>query len=111
MFRADLDDILANLYRNALAAGARGVDVQLGEAVDPITGQPWVELRVRDDAPGTLTNAMIRGRYIGRGLGLAVDLLNRHGGTIHVEPDGERKAVVVQLPAVEAARVEVEWSA
>lgn len=111
MFRADLDDILANLYRNALAAGTRTIGVILGEAVDPITGQPWVELKVRDDAPGTLTNAMIRGRYIGRGLGLAVDLLNRHGGTIHVEPDGERKSVVVQLPAVEAAQVEVEWSA
>ena len=60
---------------------------------------------------------MIRSRYISRGLGLAVDLLNRHGGTIRVESatSGEggsnapRKAVVVQLPAVEAAPVEVEW--
>jgi nitrogen-specific signal transduction histidine kinase len=70
-----------------------------------------VEVAVVDDAPGTLTNAMIRGRYIGRGLGLAVDLINRHGGSIRVDARGDgRKAVVVQLPSVEAAPVEVEWT-
>lgn len=111
MFREDLEDIVANLLRNALSAGARTLRVTLGEDVDPITGQPWVELRFRDDAPGTLTNATIRGRYISRGLGLAVDLLNRHGGTIRVEPEEEGyKAIVVQLPGVEAAPVEVEWN-
>ncbi len=114
MFRGDLEDILANLFRNALAAGAHRVDVVLGEDSDPITGHSWFELRVEDDAPGQLTTGMIRGRYISRGLGLAVDLLNRHGGTIRVDPapaDGDRarKAVVVQIPAVEAANVEVEW--
>ncbi len=115
LFRGDLEDILANLFRNALAAGATRVDVVLGEDSDPVTGHSWFEIRVEDDAPGQLTTAMIRGRYISRGLGLAVDLLNRHGGTIRVDtsavPSGERprKAVVVQLPAVEAAPVEVEW--
>jgi len=116
MFRADLEDILANLLRNAVGAGATELDVAVGEDLDPITGHAWTELRVIDDAPGALTNAMIRGRYIGRGLGLAVDLVNRHGGTIGVSaaPDApggrSRKAVVVQLPAVEAASVEVEWA-
>ncbi|MSP56361.1 MAG: tetratricopeptide repeat protein [Myxococcales bacterium] len=123
MFRGDLEDILANLFRNALSAGATQVDVVLAEDSDPITGHSWFELRVQDDAPGQLTTAMIRGRYISRGLGLAVDLLNRHGGTIRVDAYGPeeqrmggrrsaerpRKAVVVQLPAVEAAAVEVEW--
>lgn len=111
MFRADLEDILANLLRNALAAGARRLAVELGAFDDPITGHAWVEVAVADDAPGTLTNAMIRGRYIGRGLGLAVDLINRHGGSIRVEARGEgEKALVVQLPSVEAAPVEVEWT-
>lgn len=118
MFRGDLEDILANLFRNALSAGATQVGVVLAEDSDPITGHSWFELRVQDDAPGQLTTAMIRGRYISRGLGLAVDLLNRHGGTIRVDAPstderrlGERpqKAVVVQLPSVEAAAVEVEW--
>ncbi len=112
MFRADLEDILANVLRNALAAGARRLDVELAAFDDPITGHAWVEVAVVDDAPGTLTNAMIRGRYIGRGLGLAVDLINRHGGSIRVESRAEgQKAVVVQLPSVEAAPVEVEeWT-
>ncbi len=112
MFRSDLEDILANLLRNALGAGAAHVGVELGPYDDPITGHAWMEVAVLDDAPGTLTNAMIRGRYIGRGLGLAVDLINRHGGSIRVETRGEgKKAVIVQLPSVEAAPVEVEeWT-
>ncbi len=112
MFRADLEDILANVLRNALAAGAGRLDVELGAYDDPITGHAWVEVAVVDDAPGTLTNAMIRGRYIGRGLGLAVDLINRHGGSIRVDARAEGiKAVIVQLPSVEAAPVEVEeWT-
>ena len=111
MFRADFDDILANLLRNPLAAGANTLAVELGAYDDPITGLAWVEVAVVDDAPGQLTNAMIRGRYIGRGLGLAVDLINRHGGSIRVEGrESGKKAVVVQLPNVEAAPVEVEWT-
>ncbi|MFZ5481870.1 MAG: tetratricopeptide repeat protein [Myxococcota bacterium] len=111
MFRAELEDILANLLRNALAAGARTLTVVLASEDDPITGQEWVELHVRDDAPGSLNNAMIRSRFIGRGLGLAVDLVNKHGGTISVAHHEGEKSVVVQLPGVEAASVEVEWTA
>lgn len=111
MFRADLEDILANLLRNALAAGAGHLAVVLDREDDPITGQEWVDVQVHDDAPGALTLAMIRGRFIGRGLGLAVDLINKHGGSIRVDTPVEgRKAVCVQLPGVEAAAVEVEWS-
>ena len=112
LFADDLDDILANLLRNALNAGARRLAVRLGVEDDPITGLGSVEIHVVDDAPGILTNAMIRGRSISRGLGLAVDRVVRMGGAIRVvpEPDGA-KAVVVSLPAIEAARVEVEWIA
>lgn len=103
LFRPDLEDILANLLRNALAAGATRIGAAIGGAEDPITGHSLVEIRIWDDAPGTLTNAMIRGRYIARGLGLAVDLVNRHGGAIRVEPTGEgKKAIVVEWMAVEA---------
>ena len=112
MFRDDLEDILANLLRNALSAGARHLYLAIGEVDDPITGVGSVELRLIDDAPGALTQTMIRSRYIGRGLGLAVDLLNRHGGAIRVESTGieGEKAVIVELPRVEPAPVEVEWT-
>ena len=112
LYAADLEDILANLLRNALNAGALHLAVRLGVDEDPITGLASARIEVVDDAPGLLTNTMIRGRSISRGLGLAVEQASRHGGTIHVValPEG-RKAVVVSLPAVEAAPVEVEWSA
>ena len=51
---------------------------------------------------GKISTAMIRGRYIERGLGLAVDLTSRAGGSIHVEDEpGWSKAVVVRLPREE----------
>ena len=107
MFKADLHDILANLLRNALSAGTRSLVFEMAEVEDEITGHPLAEIAVVDDAPGTLTNAMIRGRFIGRGLGLAVDLVNRHGGAIRVETrPGEQKAVVVQFRAVETGEVD-----
>lgn len=102
LFRPDLEDILANLLRNALTAGARSLAVALGESEDEVTGHPLVEIAVIDDAPGTLTNAMIRSRFIGRGLGLAVDLTNRHGGSIRVDSREQgAKAVVVQFQLAE----------
>ena len=111
MYAEDLDDILANLLRNALSAGARHVAVTVGQRVDEITGVAWVEVAVGDDAPGILTNAMIRGRSIGRGLGLAADLVQRHGGILRVAEAEGGKAVIVALPGVEFGRREAEWTA
>ncbi len=102
LFRPDLEDILANLLRNALSAGATTLAVALVETEDEVTGHVLAEVAVVDDAPGALTNAMIRSRFIGRGLGLAVDLTNRHGGSIRVDAAAEgAKAVVVQFQVVE----------
>jgi nitrogen-specific signal transduction histidine kinase len=68
-----------------------------------ITGLATVELRFQDTADGNLTDAMLHGRSIGRGLGLTVDLVTRHEGTIHVEAEpGWSKAIVVSLQRVEA---------
>ncbi|NOY27998.1 MAG: hypothetical protein GXP62_19200, partial [Oligoflexia bacterium] len=93
VFRGDLEDILANLLRNAYTAvidgmgpGLRRVGVALREEDDPITGIEHVVIEVLDNAPGHLSDEMIRGRGIGRGLGLTVDLINRHDGSIHVGP-------------------------
>lgn len=108
VFRGDLDDIIANLLRNAYHAlidapqEQRRVMVVLEEDDDPITGLELVVLRFCDTAPGTLTDTMIQSRSIGRGLGLAVDLITRHNGSITVEDEpGFRKAVVVRLPRAE----------
>ena len=103
LFRPDLEDILANLLRNALSAGATALAVALSDTEDEVTGHPLAEIAVIDDAPGALSNAMIRSRFIGRGLGLAVDLTNRHGGSIRVDARAEgAKAVVVQFQLAEA---------
>lgn len=106
VFRDDLHDILVNLLRNALEAsiqaGCGRLGVRLDIEEDDITGIERVEIRVADDAPRRISTAMIRGRYIERGLGLAVDLTSRAGGSIHVEDEpGWSKAVVVRLPLAE----------
>jgi len=116
IFRNDLEDIAANLLRNAvvalveeLPAGERRAGVALVEEMDPVTGLETLALRFRDNAPRPLTDAILRGRRIERGLGLAADLLARHQGVMNVETiereqrAGWTKAVVVRLPRAELA--------
>jgi tetratricopeptide (TPR) repeat protein len=119
IFRKDLEDIAANLMRNAVFAlieelpeGERRIGVALVEEMDPITGLETLALRFRDNAPRPLTDAILRGRRIERGLGLAADLLTRHQGVMNVETAqrelraGWTKAVVVRLPRAELSEVE-----
>ena len=106
IFRGELEDVLANLLRNAAKASATHGCERLALRVDLeedfVTGLERVAFRVCDDAPRTVTTAMIRSRYIERGLGLTVDLISRNGGSIHVEDEpGWSKAVVVRFPAAE----------
>jgi len=106
MFRADLGDVLANLLRNAVEAtrGLPGprVGIAVGIDDDPTTGLERIEIRVRDSSPRRLSTSTVRGRFVGRGLGLAVDLTTRAGGSISVEDEpGWGKAVVVRLPRAE----------
>jgi len=116
IFRKDLEDIAANLLRNALYAlveelpqEERRVGIALVEEMDPVTGLETLAIRFRDNAPRPLTDAILRGRRIERGLGLAADLLARHDGVMNVEtlPGEQRggwtKAVVVRLPRAELA--------
>ncbi len=106
IFRGDFEDILANLLRNALEASAAVGESALAVRVeceeDEITGVENTAIRIADRAPNRLSTAVIRSRYIERGLGLAVDLVSRNGGSVHVESEpGFTKAIVVRLPRVE----------
>lgn len=116
VFPGDFEDIVANLLRNAYLASieqlspeARAVALLVEEDDDPITGFALVALRFCDQVPGALTSDMIQKRSIGRGLGLTVDLIARHNGSIEVEDEpGWRKAVVVRLPRAEGDALEEE---
>jgi Tfp pilus assembly protein PilF len=109
IFKADLEDIAANLFRNALKAlmdelprETRRVGLALVEEMDPVTGLEQIAIRFRDNAPRPIAESILRGRAIERGLGLAVDLLSRHHGVISVEDEpGWSKAFVVRLPRAE----------
>lgn len=100
--RADLHDILVNLFRNALQAGATRVVVRSQVIEDWVTGLESVVIAVADDAPGRVTTAQIRSRFIDRGLGLVVDLAHRVGGSVSViEEPGFAKAIALTLPRIE----------
>ncbi len=106
MFRQDLLDVLVNLLRNAVQAneatggGRVGVFVEVED--DWVTGLERVVVQVRDDSTLRLDTERLRGRFLGRGLGLAVDRVTQAGGSIHVEEAaGWAKAVTVRLPRLE----------
>jgi tetratricopeptide (TPR) repeat protein len=106
MFRSDLVDVLTNLLRNAvqasIASGGERVGLALGVEDDEVTALDSVVISVCDLAPSKLTTARLRGRYVARGLGLAMDLTNRAGGSIRVATaSGWAKALVVRLPRAE----------
>lgn len=103
--RGALEDVLGNLFRNALQASAHaGVVPQVGLKVDvevnPITGHERLRLFVRDRAPQKLELQTILAQGIEGGLGLTAGLVARYDGTLDVggPQDGWTKAVVVKLP-------------
>jgi tetratricopeptide (TPR) repeat protein len=108
-FREDLVDILANLLRNACDAvleesseGECRVGIRVLEEMDPVTGLSWVAIRVLDNAARPFSNEMLKGRNIGRGVGLAMDLAKRSQGSLKVEEEeGWSKAVVLRLAVAE----------
>ncbi|MEM6990757.1 MAG: tetratricopeptide repeat protein [Myxococcota bacterium] len=108
IFRTDLEDILANVLRNSLRSSllyatppvGMGIDLRVEE--DEITGLTSLAMRVKDRSPEQLSNEMLRGRYVERGMGITVDLLSRYDGAISVEAEpGWSKAVVLRFFTVE----------
>ncbi len=106
MFRTELEDVVVNLVRNALAATPDGGELTLGLSirveVDPVTFLERAVVTVADHAPGRLTTRELRSRHVSRGLGLVTELVARAGGSVAVEAvPGYAKGVVVRLPRVE----------
>ena len=108
IFRTDLEDILANVMRNSLRSSIQyadppaGLGVTLQIEIDEITGLGSLAIRIKDRSPEPLTNEMLRGRYVERGMGITVDLLSRYDGAIGVESEpGWSKAVVLRFFTVE----------
>ncbi len=108
VFRSDLDDILTNVFRNSLQSSvlyapkpiSLGVDLVIEE--DDITGLESLAIRIKDRSTEQLSDEMLRGRYIERGMGITVDLLSRYDGAIAVEPEPDwQKAVVLRFFTVE----------
>lgn len=108
IFRTDLEDIVANVVRNSLRSSVLyaappvglGIDLQVEE--DEITGLTSLAIRVKDRSPEQLSNEMLRGRYVERGMGITVDLLSRYDGAIAVESEPAwSKAVVLRFFTVE----------
>jgi tetratricopeptide (TPR) repeat protein len=104
IFRVDLEDILANVIRNSLRSSlsyARppvGLAIDLVTEIDEITGLGTLAIRIKDRSPEQLSNEMLRGRYVERGMGITVDLLSRYDGSIAVETDPVwSKAVVLRF--------------
>jgi tetratricopeptide (TPR) repeat protein len=110
IFPSDLHDILANVLRNSLmssvmyASPPLGLGVELVTEVDDITGLTSLAIRIKDRSPERLTNEMLRGRYVERGMGITADLLSRYDGSIAVETEpGWEKAVVLRFFALDEA--------
>jgi tetratricopeptide (TPR) repeat protein len=104
IFPTDLHDILANVLRNSLMSSVMyaeppiGLGVGLEIEIDDITGLTSLAIRIKDRSPERLTNEMLRGRYVERGMGITADLLSRYDGSIAVEPEaGWEKAVVLRF--------------
>ncbi len=108
IFRTDFEDILTNVLRNSLrssllyATPPVGLAIDLVTEIDEITGLTTLAARIKDRSPEQLSNEMLRGRYVERGMGITVDLLSRYDGSIGVEPEtGWQKAVVLRFFTLE----------
>ncbi len=108
IFATDLEDILVNVLRNSLDASLRyckppvALEVELRTEIDEITGHASLAIRIKDLSPERLSNEMLRGRYVERGMGITVDLLSRYDGSIAVEEEpGWAKAVVLRFFVLE----------
>src|SRR5215470_9977183 len=102
----ELRDALVHLILNAVQAMPRGGSLTIRAASEE---SGWVALEVSDSGVGmseqlrrTLAGpaSRLRGRAAGRGLGEVVEIVERHGGSIHIDShEGEGTTVRLRLHA------------
>lgn len=104
MTRAIADTIFTNLLDNSLRHGASRVNITVSPRSDR-----WVEVRVADDGrgiPAAIAGEIFKPFFTtaaddkGTGLGLAIvrSYLERHGGSIRLEPSARGAAFRLVLP-------------
>jgi signal transduction histidine kinase len=94
----DLEVVFQNLLRNAIqVSGGAPIAVRVDAHADAITGLEEVEVHIVDLAPAVLDPGALASASGERGLGIARNLLGRHGGALRVEPGNPGKSIVVQL--------------
>ncbi|MCA9637828.1 MAG: hypothetical protein KC420_17495, partial [Myxococcales bacterium] len=75
VFRTDLEDILTNVLRNSLHSSVlygpspTQIGVDLVTECDEITGLTTLAIRIKDRSSEQLSDEMLRGRYVERGMG------------------------------------------
>ena len=106
--RQVVDEVLVNLFRNALQASQGQlpirIGVQIGVDISPVTALETVCVAVRDQALGNLSDDDIARRPVDRGLGLVRARLALYEGGLLVRPEALpwHKAVVARLPRAQA---------
>jgi PAS domain S-box-containing protein len=108
-----LERVLGNLLGNAVKYSPAGGDVSVEVGHEEDGGQAWVCVAVRDRGVGIPAAdlphifepyhraANVAGRFPGEGIGLAGarQIIEQHGGRIHVESEeGQGSTFTIQLP-------------
>jgi two-component system sensor histidine kinase HydH len=101
-----MNQVLLNLYINAVAALTRGGTLSVG--VKDMDRDGWVEIRVRDNGTGIdeafldqIFDPYVTGRPTGTGLGLSIvhRIIENLGGSIRVESKkGWGTCFIINLP-------------
>jgi PAS domain S-box-containing protein len=102
-----LEQVVVNLFSNALQAMAEGGTLSITTAPSP-DGLPWVDLKVADTGPGIPADILERifdpfftTKKDGTGLGLAISrrIVTAHNGTLQVESfAGAGTVFTIRLP-------------
>ncbi len=104
MPRAAFEEVLTNVFRNALQAsvaqGEMAIGLRVEVEISPITGLETVVFAVQDQVLGTLTPEQVQNQSIEHGLGLSADLVARYDGGLDVRAESAPwvKAVCIRLP-------------